>query len=291
MLAVRGRQPAFGRGTPGNCSYPKNRQGTGLSAVELGRRRVCYALANLARSPQAVELDLSEFAGRVPVELSAGSLFHSHWRTKFISSRYRHTASTGSPWRRQAIIRLGTRLAPEPLPEFVTIVIQDGLAKARSLLRPNLSKRRCCRNTLPSVAGLAPRIKQSNRLASPASSISAMMRGRFSSPRLKSKPPAERRDGSYLWPSFGRTRPQPRCRAGWRWRAPVAAGGWAPCHRCFCSLPSFAQRFVTAMIAAQEFQNADGIVRFRPTQRGLEKLQTVPDAEINWLPPSYPIVR
>ena len=32
-------------------------------------------VANLARSPQAVELDLSEFAGRVPVELNNGSLF------------------------------------------------------------------------------------------------------------------------------------------------------------------------------------------------------------------------
>jgi maltose alpha-D-glucosyltransferase/alpha-amylase len=49
------------------------------------------------------------------------------------------------------------------------------------------------------------------------------------------------------------------------------------------ALPSFAQRFVTAMIAAQEFACTDGIVRFRPTHHGLERLQTVPDAEIRWL--------
>jgi maltose alpha-D-glucosyltransferase / alpha-amylase len=37
------------------------------------------------------------------------------------------------------------------------------------------------------------------------------------------------------------------------------------------------------MIAAQEFACTDGIVRFRPTHHGLERLQTVPDAEIRWL--------
>ena len=34
-----------------------------------------FCVANVAHSPQAVELDLSQFAGRVPVELNAGSLF------------------------------------------------------------------------------------------------------------------------------------------------------------------------------------------------------------------------
>ena len=48
-------------------------------------------------------------------------------------------------------------------------------------------------------------------------------------------------------------------------------------------LPAFAQRVVSAMVSAQEFTCADGVLRFRPTQIGLERLQTVPDAEIRWL--------
>ena len=109
-----------------------------------------------------------------------------------------------------------------------------------------------------------------------------MMRGKFSSPRLKSKLPAERRDGSYHWPilwedeastSLPNRLALARVRRGRRLGLLTDA----------FALPSFAQRFVTAMIAAQEFPCADGIVRFRPTERGLETLHTVPDAEINWL--------
>ena len=44
-----------------------------ICASTRARRILC--VANLSRTPQAVELDLSEFAGRVPVELTGGSLF------------------------------------------------------------------------------------------------------------------------------------------------------------------------------------------------------------------------
>ena len=53
--------------------YPKNRKVLAYLREHDGEVILC--VANVSRTPQAVELDLSEFAGRVPVELNGGSLF------------------------------------------------------------------------------------------------------------------------------------------------------------------------------------------------------------------------
>ena len=72
MLAVRARRAAFGRGTL-TLLYPKNRKVLAYLRQHEGETLLC--VANLASSSQAVELDLSQFAGRVPVELHAGAVF------------------------------------------------------------------------------------------------------------------------------------------------------------------------------------------------------------------------
>src|SRR6202008_722593 len=72
MLAVRSRHPAFGRGSV-TLLYPKNRKIRAYLREYEGDTLLC--VANVAHSPQAVELDLSRFVGRVPVELNAGTLF------------------------------------------------------------------------------------------------------------------------------------------------------------------------------------------------------------------------
>src|SRR4029453_15924553 len=72
MLAIRRRHVAFGRGTL-NFLYPKNRKVLAFLREFDGETILC--VANVSRTPQAVELDLSDLAGRVPVELSGGSLF------------------------------------------------------------------------------------------------------------------------------------------------------------------------------------------------------------------------
>ena len=58
MIAVRKQHAAFGRGTL--RSSTREPQGPGLSAR--ARRRGILCVANVSRTPQAVELDLSEFA-------------------------------------------------------------------------------------------------------------------------------------------------------------------------------------------------------------------------------------
>ena len=72
MLAVRRQHPAFGRGGI-RFLHPANRKILVFLREHEGDRILC--LANLSRQAQAVELEMSAFAGQVPVELSGGVAF------------------------------------------------------------------------------------------------------------------------------------------------------------------------------------------------------------------------
>jgi maltose alpha-D-glucosyltransferase/alpha-amylase len=72
MLAVRRSQKAFGRGRQ-RFLRPRNRKILAYLREHDGAAILC--VANLARTAQAVELDLSEFQGRTPVELSGNTPF------------------------------------------------------------------------------------------------------------------------------------------------------------------------------------------------------------------------
>ncbi|RDE04755.1 maltose alpha-D-glucosyltransferase [Sphingomonas aracearum] len=72
MLAVRREHQAFGRGTQ-RFLRPANRKILAYLRELDGDTMLC--VFNLGRSAQAVELDLHEFEGRVPVELTGGTAF------------------------------------------------------------------------------------------------------------------------------------------------------------------------------------------------------------------------
>ncbi len=72
MLIVRGRQKAFGRGGL-RFIRPHNRKVLAYLREFAGETILC--VVNLSRSAQAVELELAEFAGTIPVELLGGSAF------------------------------------------------------------------------------------------------------------------------------------------------------------------------------------------------------------------------
>jgi maltose alpha-D-glucosyltransferase/alpha-amylase len=72
LIAVRRSHLAFGRGGL-RFLYPSNRKVLAYLR-EMGDERI-LCVVNVSRAPQAVELDLGEFKGAVPVELTAGSLF------------------------------------------------------------------------------------------------------------------------------------------------------------------------------------------------------------------------
>lgn len=72
MIAVRRSHLAFGRGTL-RFLYPSNRKVLVYLREYENQRILC--VANVSRAPQAVELDLAEFKGCAPIELTAGSVF------------------------------------------------------------------------------------------------------------------------------------------------------------------------------------------------------------------------
>ena len=124
ILAVRKQHPAFGRGTF-KLLYPKNRKI--LAYLREYQDETVLCTANLSRTPQAVELDLSEYQERTPIELTGDSVFPpvgklpylltlppfgNYW---FILAKEHEWPSWHTP-------------APEPMPEYETIVIRDKLA-------------------------------------------------------------------------------------------------------------------------------------------------------------------
>jgi maltose alpha-D-glucosyltransferase/alpha-amylase len=125
-LAVRRNHPAFGRGTL-RFLYPKNRKILAYLREYRGETILC--VANVARSSQAVELDLSEYEGRVPIELNAGSPFPPIGQLTYLLTLppfgfywFMLAAESEHPaWHVPA---------PEPLPEYVTIVLRGSLADA-----------------------------------------------------------------------------------------------------------------------------------------------------------------
>src|SRR5262249_5011377 len=72
MIAVRRKQKAFGRGTL-HFLHTSNRKV--LAYLRRYDAETLLCLANVSRAPQAAELDLAEFHGYAPVELTVGSVF------------------------------------------------------------------------------------------------------------------------------------------------------------------------------------------------------------------------
>ncbi|SIQ56488.1 trehalose synthase /maltokinase [Rhizobium sp. RU35A] len=149
MLALRGRHPAFGRGslrflTPGNrkiLAYLREHDGETILCV-----------ANLSRLPQAVELDLAEFQGRVPVELTGMSPFPPIGQLTYLLTLppfsfywFQLVAEADGPaWRTEP---------PEQMPDLTTLVLRRDLtelideerlsqALSRDILPAYLAKRR-----------------------------------------------------------------------------------------------------------------------------------------------------
>ncbi|NEI34895.1 maltose alpha-D-glucosyltransferase [Rhizobium leguminosarum] len=123
MLALRGRHPAFGRGSLRFLS-PENRKILAYLREYDGETLMC--VANLSRLPQAVELDLSSFEGRVPIELTGMSPFPPIGQLTYLLTLppygffwFQLAADADPPAWRTA--------PPEQLPDLVTLVIRRGL--------------------------------------------------------------------------------------------------------------------------------------------------------------------
>jgi maltose alpha-D-glucosyltransferase/alpha-amylase len=125
MLSVRRRNPAFGRGTL-RFLYPTNRKVLAFLREHEDQSILC--VSNMARTAQAVELDLAALGGRTPVDLIGGSIFPPVGQLPYLLTLPPYafywfilaTESELPTWHQPA---------PEPLPEFSTIVLRRGLGE------------------------------------------------------------------------------------------------------------------------------------------------------------------
>ncbi|MGI3777584.1 MAG: maltose alpha-D-glucosyltransferase [Janthinobacterium lividum] len=163
MLAVRGHHRAFGRGTQ-KFLYPNNRKvlaylreledGNGVEGHGAdghgGEGETLLCVSNLSRAAQAVELDLSAFEGRVPIDLVGGSVFPPIGQLTYLLTLppygffwFRLASATQTPsWHTPA---------PEMLPEFATLVVRNELV---DMLTDTFARRTLERDILPAYLGM-----------------------------------------------------------------------------------------------------------------------------------------
>ncbi|MEF0941752.1 maltose alpha-D-glucosyltransferase [Rhizobium sp. BR 362] len=123
MLALRGKHPAFGRGSL-RFLAPANRKI--LAYLREHEDETILCVANLSRLPQAVELDLSQFEARVPIELTGMSPFPPIGQLTYLLTLppygffwFQLVADADGPAWRTA--------PPEQLPDLLTMVIRRNL--------------------------------------------------------------------------------------------------------------------------------------------------------------------
>jgi maltose alpha-D-glucosyltransferase/alpha-amylase len=278
MLAVRRTHAAFGRGTL-RFIYPKNRKVLAYLRENEGEALLC--VANVSRTPQAVELDLSEFAGRVPIELNGGSLFPPvgqltylltlppfgfYW---FILAKESDAPSWHTP-------------APEPMPDFATLVLRDRLADGLKLAADPLLSR----DTLP--AYLTKRrwfSAKEKALGSARLAYTARLPGGDRELLLAE---VETTSGdevtrwllplSIVWedePSAALPNQLALARVRRGRRVGLLTDAFA--------LPSFAQQMTTLLADGADIETPEGKIQFRPMPDTEESLRRSPDAAVLWL--------
>ncbi len=152
MLAVRRQHRAFGRGTQ-RFLYPGNRRILAYlreHADEQGEE-VLLCVSNLSRTAQAVELDLSAFSGRTPIDIVGGNAFPPIGQLSYLLTLPAYAFYWFSLVPEAAMPSRGGQV-PTPLPEYATIVLRHDISEVlqptgraileREVLPAYLQKRR-----------------------------------------------------------------------------------------------------------------------------------------------------
>ena len=128
MLAIRKQSKAFGRGSLKMLS-PSNRRILAYTREYTGadgKHEIILCVANVSRTAQAAELDLSAFAGMVPVEMLGGNAFPPIGQLNFLLT----LAPYGFYWFVLAPENQMPSWHVEPaqsLPDFTTLVLKKHL--------------------------------------------------------------------------------------------------------------------------------------------------------------------
>ena len=123
LLQVRGQFKAFGRGTL-EFLYPGNRKI--FAYLRHHEEETVLCVVNLARTAQAVELDLGRFSGRVPIELAGRTPFPPIGELPYLLT----LPAYGFLWFTLVERADAPRWhvdAPEPMPSFPTLVLRKSL--------------------------------------------------------------------------------------------------------------------------------------------------------------------
>ncbi len=148
MLAVRSRHRSFGRGTQ-RFLYPANRKVLAfLRELPGDEGESILCVSNLSRTAQAVELDLSAFAGRVPVDIVGGSVFPPVGQLTYLLT----LPPYGMFWfllATESALPTWHNPPPEPLPEYATLVVRGTLADIISPANRSIIEREALPAYLP----------------------------------------------------------------------------------------------------------------------------------------------
>jgi maltose alpha-D-glucosyltransferase/alpha-amylase len=278
MLAVRRRHSAFGRGGL-RFLYPKNRKV--LAYLRDYQNDLILCVANVSRAPQAVEVDLSEFAGRVPIELSGGSLFPPIGQLTYLLTLPPYgfywfalaTESEAPAWHTPA---------PEPMPEYITMVFRHSLTEAlassagreleRDALPAYLAKRRWFSAKDQTIRSAA--IKSLARLPDGGREV------------LLAQVEAKTDAGASCWllPLSVTWEDEPTAALpGQLALARVRRGRRVGLLTDAFSLPSFAHLMLAALAGGKCIETEDGTIHFEPAENGEDKLRHSADAPVLWL--------
>ncbi|HEY3700147.1 MAG TPA: maltose alpha-D-glucosyltransferase, partial [Spongiibacteraceae bacterium] len=150
MLDIRKRQKAFSRGAM-KLLYPVNRRVLAYLRIYTdsnGNTETLLCVANVSRSAQAVELDLSPYAGSVPVEMMGGSSFPPIGQLSYLLT----LPPYGFYWfylAGQAQMPAWHTQYPEPMPDLITLVLRNGVDDILAEPARNLLEREILPTYLP----------------------------------------------------------------------------------------------------------------------------------------------
>ncbi len=120
MIAIRNNSTALGRGAM-QFLYPANRKVLAWLREFEDERILC--VANLSRAPQAVQLDLSDLRGAIPIELTGGTEFPAIGDLPYLLT----LPAYGFYWFSLSAQNTG-QVGPQPLaPELFTLVLTGGV--------------------------------------------------------------------------------------------------------------------------------------------------------------------
>jgi maltose alpha-D-glucosyltransferase/alpha-amylase len=273
-IAVRRQYPVFGRGGY-RLLYPKNRKILAYLREQEGSAILC--VANLSRTPQAVELDLSEFNGRVPLELDGHSQFPPVGQLPYLLTLppfgfYWFLLSPADDWP-----SLHTP-APEPMPEYQTIVMRQSLSDAVSGARAVIE-----RDVLPQYLGKRRWFAQKDQVL--RSAKIALMSRLPSDDAVLLEIETTTASGTARWllplsivwgdttaPALPTQLALARVRRGAK--VGLLTDAFA--------VPGFPLAVLAGLAANDSIVIDHGVIRFEPTTR-MAEIVVPPDVEMNWI--------